>query len=96
MTTSFSGTSWCPALEVVGTDLIFSTSGLSVGSAVATSHVCLIESAAEIDRFVDGAAEVLLESGHGHDLVEVHIRVELVGVVGSGFHLLLDGLDGAL
>ncbi|SNS53333.1 phosphoenolpyruvate synthase [Tropicimonas sediminicola] len=29
--------------------------GLSVGSAVATGHVCLIESAAEIDRFVDGA-----------------------------------------
>ncbi len=31
------------------------TSGLSVGSAVATGRVCLIEHASEIDHFVDGA-----------------------------------------
>lgn len=33
-------------------------SGLSVGDAVATGEVCLIESAADIDRFVDGAVLV--------------------------------------
>ena len=31
------------------------TQGLSVGSAVATGRVCLIESANDLDRFVDGA-----------------------------------------
>ena len=34
------------------------TTGLSVGEAVASGRVCLIESAADIDRFVDGAVLV--------------------------------------
>ena len=32
--------------------------GLSVGDAIATGHVCLIENASEIDRFVDGSVLV--------------------------------------
>ncbi|MCA0997252.1 phosphoenolpyruvate synthase [Alloyangia pacifica] len=50
--------------------------GLSVGSAVATGEVCLIESAAEIDRFRDGA--VLVTSTTDPDWVPIMKRAAAI------------------
>jgi pyruvate,water dikinase len=50
--------------------------GLSVGAAVATGEVCLLESAADIDRFVDGA--VLVTSTTDPDWVPVMKRAAAI------------------
>ncbi|MHA7869336.1 MAG: phosphoenolpyruvate synthase [Salipiger thiooxidans] len=50
--------------------------GLSVGSAVATGEVCLIESAEEIERFVDGA--VLVTSTTDPDWVPIMKRAAAI------------------
>ena len=50
--------------------------GLSVGGAVATGEVCLIESAADIDRFVDGA--VLVTSTTDPDWVPIMKRAAAI------------------
>ncbi|KAB2885013.1 MAG: phosphoenolpyruvate synthase [Albidovulum sp.] len=50
--------------------------GLSVGEAVATGEVCLLNSAAEIDRFVDGA--VLVTSTTDPDWVPVMKRAAAI------------------
>jgi pyruvate,water dikinase len=52
------------------------TTGLSVGEAVATGEVCLLNSAAEIDRFVDGA--VLVTSTTDPDWVPVMKRAAAI------------------
>ncbi len=51
-------------------------SGLSVGEAVATGRVCLIESAAEIARFVDGA--ILVTSTTDPDWVPIMKRAAAI------------------
>ncbi|WP_127902489.1 phosphoenolpyruvate synthase [Solirhodobacter olei] len=51
-------------------------SGLSVGSAVATGRVCLIESAKEIDRFVDGS--ILVTSTTDPDWVPIMKRASAI------------------
>ncbi|MGG7643495.1 phosphoenolpyruvate synthase [Rhodovulum sp. YNF3179] len=51
-------------------------SGLSVGEAVATGRVCLIESAAEITRFVDGA--ILVTSTTDPDWVPIMKRAAAI------------------
>ncbi|MCC5974871.1 MAG: phosphoenolpyruvate synthase, partial [Rubellimicrobium sp.] len=51
-------------------------SGLSVGGAVATGRVCMIESAADIDRFVDGA--VLVTSTTDPDWVPIMKRAAAI------------------
>ncbi len=51
-------------------------SGLSVGGAVATGRVCLIETAADIDRFVDGA--VLVTSTTDPDWVPIMKRASAI------------------
>ena len=51
-------------------------SGLSVGDAVASGEVCLIESAADIDRFVDGA--ILVTSTTDPDWVPVMKRARAI------------------
>ncbi len=50
--------------------------GLSVGQAVATGRVCLIESAAEIDKFVDGS--VLVTTNTDPDWVPVMKRAAAI------------------
>ncbi|MGP6088785.1 phosphoenolpyruvate synthase [Antarctobacter jejuensis] len=50
--------------------------GLSVGGAVATGEVCLIESAADIDRFVDGS--VLVTSTTDPDWVPIMKRAAAI------------------
>lgn len=50
--------------------------GLSVGAAAATGQVCLIESAAEIDRFVDGA--ILVTSTTDPDWVPIMKRASAI------------------
>ncbi|WP_372839284.1 phosphoenolpyruvate synthase [Phaeovulum sp.] len=55
--------------------------GLSVGSAIATGEVCLIESAADISRFVDGA--VLVTGTTDPDWVPVMKRASAI-VTDSG------------
>ncbi len=50
--------------------------GLSVGEAVATGQVCLIENAAQIDRFVDGA--VLVTSTTDPDWVPIMKRAAAI------------------
>ncbi|WP_347313430.1 phosphoenolpyruvate synthase [Defluviimonas sp. SAOS-178_SWC] len=52
------------------------TEGLSVGEAVATGEVCLLNSAAEIDRFVDGA--VLVTSTTDPDWVPIMKRAAAI------------------
>jgi pyruvate,water dikinase len=51
-------------------------SGLSVGSAVAAGRVCLIESAADIDRFVDGS--ILVTSITDPDWVPIMKRAAAI------------------
>ncbi|SMX36481.1 phosphoenolpyruvate synthase [Maliponia aquimaris] len=51
-------------------------SGLSVGGAVASGEVCLIETAAEIDRFVDGS--VLVTSTTDPDWVPIMKRAAAI------------------
>ncbi|WP_208352388.1 phosphoenolpyruvate synthase [Pseudaestuariivita rosea] len=51
-------------------------SGLSVGGAVATGEVCIIESAADIDRFIDGA--VLVTSTTDPDWVPIMKRAAAI------------------
>ena len=50
--------------------------GLSVGEAVATGEVCLLDSAADIDRFVDGA--ILVTSNTDPDWVPVMKRAAAI------------------
>jgi len=50
--------------------------GLSVGAAVATGHVCVIESARDIDRFVDGA--ILVTSITDPDWVPIMKRAAAI------------------
>lgn len=50
--------------------------GLSVGNAVATGRVCLIESAKDIDRFVDGA--ILVTSTTDPDWVPIMKRASAI------------------
>ena len=52
------------------------TTGLSVGEQIATGMVCLIENAADIDRFVDGA--VLVTSTTDPDWVPVMKRASAI------------------
>ena len=51
-------------------------SGLSIGEAVVAGHVCLIESAADIDRFVDGS--ILVTSNTDPDWVPVMKRAAAI------------------
>ncbi len=51
-------------------------SGLSVGGAVATGEVCIIESAADIDRFIDGS--VLVTSTTDPDWVPIMKRAAAI------------------
>jgi pyruvate, water dikinase len=50
--------------------------GLSIGEAVVTGHVCLIETAADIDRFVDGS--ILVTSTTDPDWVPVMKRAAAI------------------
>lgn len=50
--------------------------GLSVGSAVATGEVCIIESAGDIDRFIDGS--VLVTSNTDPDWVPIMKRAAAI------------------
>jgi pyruvate,water dikinase len=52
------------------------TTGLCVGDAVATGEVCLIDSAADIDRFVDGA--ILVTSTTDPDWVPIMKRAKAI------------------
>ncbi|HSF91249.1 MAG TPA: PEP/pyruvate-binding domain-containing protein, partial [Paracoccaceae bacterium] len=52
------------------------TTGLSVGEQVASGRVCLIDSAADIDRFVDGA--VLVTSNTDPDWVPIMKRASAI------------------
>ncbi|MEO0493488.1 MAG: phosphoenolpyruvate synthase [Actinomycetota bacterium] len=61
------------ALRDAGEELI---SGLSVGAAVATGEVCLIEDVADIDRFVDGS--VLVTSTTDPDWVPIMKRAAAI------------------
>ena len=61
------------ALEGEGEVLL---KGLSVGSAVATGRICLIESVADIDRFVDGS--ILVTSNTDPDWVPVMKRAAAI------------------
>ncbi|MDD9730989.1 phosphoenolpyruvate synthase, partial [Mameliella sp. AT18] len=60
-------------LGQTGTELL---RGLSVGGAVASGEVCLIETAAEIDRFVDGS--VLVTSTTDPDWVPIMKRAAAI------------------
>ncbi len=52
------------------------SSGLSIGSAVATGEVCIIENVTDIDRFVDGA--ILVTSNTDPDWVPVMKRAAAI------------------